>query len=107
MSGRSASNDRARRDAWRKIDYPCPCGRVVHGNGRSHQRTCETHLREAGWPLDTAMADAVRNEYRGQPGVVSAVERELGRFYLARRQSGDRTALAWLAYRDLVWQYAE
>ncbi|SHX98492.1 Uncharacterised protein [Mycobacteroides abscessus subsp. abscessus] len=97
-----------RKDAWRKIHFTCPCGREVFGNGKSHQRSCETHLRERGWPLDNGMVDAVIREYRGRNPVprIRAAELALGRLYLERRRKGDKAELGWSDYRDMVWSAA-
>jgi hypothetical protein len=95
----------ARKNAWRKIHFTCPCGREVFGNGKSHQRNCDTHLRELGWPLDTGMSDAVIHEYSGNNAVprLRAAEMALGRIYLERRARGDKTELRWVDYRRIVW----
>ncbi len=98
-----------RKSAWSKIHVTCPCGRKVYGNGKSHQRNCETHLRASGWPLDARMVEAIIQEYRGRDPVprIRAAEMELGRIYLDRRARGDKTELRWAQYRDTVWSVAE
>lgn len=99
----------ARKSAWRNIHVTCRCGREVYGNGKSHQRNCETHLRETGWPLDAGMVQAIIREYRGRDPVprIRAAEMELGRIYLERRARGDKTELGWTEYRDTVWSAAD
>lgn len=106
MDGIRESN---RRNAGRKIKHTCACGRLIIGNGKAHQRWCEVHLRERGWPLANSMADAIRNEYPGSTSsdIIRHVERELGRIYLERRAAGDMSDLPWREYRDLVWRLAE
>lgn len=99
---------RRMRTAHLNHSVTCPCGRQLYGNGRtSHQRVCPDWLRTYGWPLDQGMQQAIRDEYPRVSGIVLAVERELGRFYLDRRAGGDKTPLSWRELRDLVWQYAE
>lgn len=106
MPGRSESNAAARRSAWRNIHITCACGREVYGNGKSHFRACTVSLESDGWPLDESMRHALREEgYRS--ATIRAVERGLGRIYLDRRASGDKTALRWAEYRDTVWRLAE
>lgn len=81
---------------------------MVHGNGKSHQRTCQRHLRERGWPLDDGMRDAIRDVYTGRgTAVISAVERGIGAVYLERRARGDKTELPWRELRELVWTLAQ
>lgn len=100
-----------RADAWRKIRHTCVCGRAVYGNGVMHQRTCDRHLAERGWPMEDAMREAVRQhcwENRSSgvfnpTRVIESVERGLGKIYLQRRASGDRSALNWTEYKKHVW----
>lgn len=114
MSGMDGAKQGRRRAAYQKIRHDCACGRELRGNlAKSHLRTCETNLRESGWPLDAGMQDALLKEYGGrrQPPtyaqIVRAVERGLGQIYLERRQRGDKTPLPWIEYRDTVWRLAE
>lgn len=110
MSGMDGARSSARRNAWQKINRECPCGRVVHGNGKAHERTCEAHLRKHGWPLDAGMVAAIHDFYppiAGRTPLVGEVERRLGAVYLERRAVGDKTELPWREYRDLVWQFAD
>jgi hypothetical protein len=103
-------NNSRRRNAHEKIKYECPCGQVVTGNGKFHQRTCAVHLRERGWPMEARMHDALREHYAGKVGVaglIGNIERRLGQIYLARRESGNLDEMRWIEYRDLVWQLAE
>lgn len=100
----------ARRNAHKKIVYTCSCGQVVTGNGKFHQRTCAMHLRERGWPMETRMHEAIREQYAGVLStalLISAIERRLGQIYLTRREGGNLDELRWIEYRDLVWQLAE
>jgi hypothetical protein len=99
----------ARKEAWRKIHTTCPCGREVFGNGKVHQRNCETHLRVNGWPLDAAMTKAIRQEYLSQDAAkrIRAAEMALGRIYLKRRAAGDKTELGWREFKDVVWDAVE
>ena len=97
MSGMDGARSSARRNARSKISYECPCGRVVYGNGKQHQRSCKKHLAEIGWPLDEGMRDALRSEkvdYR-------AVERALG------AQTINPSNMPWADFRDLVWRLAD
>jgi hypothetical protein len=100
----------ARREAYRKIHTTCACGRRLEGNfAVSHLRTCETNLRENGWPIEDGMKQALMQEYRssGYVQILRAVELKLGQLYLARRASGDKTALPWREHRDTIWVFAD
>ena len=104
----SIEAQRARRGAWRKIHTTCVCGQEVYGNGLTHQRHCEPHLRERGWPVERAMQDAIRRELDGPAAaVIQHVEKRLGELYLARRAKGDRTQLSWREYKDALWRFVE
>lgn len=97
MNGMDGARPSARRNAWAKIQYLCPCGRTVYGNGKQHQRFCQKHLAEIGWPLDEGLRDALRAEkidYR-------AVERRLG------QQQINPSTMTWTYFRDLVWRLAD
>jgi len=109
MSGMDGARDSARRGAARKIHETCVCGRDVFGNGKQHQRSCERHLRERGWPLDRGMRDALRrHHWRCEPyRVVREAEMLLGLVVLDRRAAGNDDPMPWRELRDLVWDLAE
>ncbi|WP_128644976.1 hypothetical protein [Rhodococcus sp. BS-15] len=96
----------ARRGAWRKIHSTCECGVEVYGNGKNHFRSCSAHLESAGWPMDSAMRDALRHEGHMSADIVR-IERALGQIYLDRRAHGDKSEMPWSEYRDTVWQLAD
>lgn len=97
MSGMDGARSSARRNAWQKIHFECPCGRTIYGNGKSHQRSCKRHLAEWGWPLDEGMRSALLDE--GVP--IRPVELALG------AQTINPQYLRWVDFRDLVWRLAD
>ncbi|OHU12784.1 hypothetical protein [Mycobacteroides chelonae] len=98
--------DDQRKNGWRKIHSTCVCGREIYGNGKSHWRSCEQHLKTSGWPMETAMVHALFAEGHGAD-IVRAVELGLGKLYLKRRAEGVKIELPWREYRDTVWQLAD
>lgn len=108
MSGMDGASSSARRNAWRKIHTRCVCGREIYGNGKAHQRTCEAHLEQRGWPVDNGMHEALMHEYgTNSVGILRAVELGLGRIYLERRRAGDKTEMRWAEFRDTFWKLAD
>lgn len=108
MSGMDGARAGARRNAARKISAECPCGRRYYGNGKAHPRSCETHLREVGWPIDDGMAAAIRAAHPDRSAeIIRAVERGLGRIYLSRRAAGDKSEMSWTEYRERLWRLAD
>jgi hypothetical protein len=98
--------DDQRKYGWRKIHRTCDCGQEVYGNGLAHFRACEPYLEQSGWPMETSMKNAIRENGHGAE-IIGAVERELGRIYLERREAGNNKPLRWAEYRDTVWQLVE
>jgi hypothetical protein len=110
MSGMDGAKASARRGAAGKIVHTCVCGRVLHGNGHVlHERHCEQHLREAGWPLDRSMKDAIRQDVYPTPGsgAIRFVERGLGAVHLQRAAAGTKTAMTWPELRAAVWDLVD
>lgn len=113
MSGMDGARAAARRNAWMKIRFECPCGKVVRGNGKAHQRACPVHLRERGWPLDAAWRATFVSEYGPERGgrIHRAVQKALGVYELDRR-AGRSTevalaALRWVDFKNLIWREAD
>lgn len=105
MDGARAS---ARRNAYKKIRHDCACGRTLRGNlAISHLRACETNLAQRGYPLEQSMQQALRDHYRPNYGIITAVERGLGQIFLNRRRAGNKQPMPWIEYRDTIWQLAE